>query len=410
SPTYTPIIVLPILFPPFSPLISPYLLRLLLLPPPTCTFPPPLPHPLPSLLPTSAIAKAQLQTPENATILRLAIPWNSVFKAEGSIYPQKVAADGDYDYRHGGTMYFGWAGMAPTPGAPNETVLVANYTTVGAFAITGTSALGTPEAESMVEPHCAAVNTPPYFVPMSVEQKKGPVPTAWAMNSTIAPIGPSLVDARGVVVNPGKRHMWVSFMSAFGKEMSASAVVARLRLSLRPNRKWRTLRVFLERFKVVGVGGGNSLIQGTIALNRHGKGIIAASLAGRSFYPSAAYATLNANVDVGRVNVVAPGKAPLDDYSGYLGAPEMRYGDYMSATVDEEGNAWAAVQGGRGTGGTGGMVRMGVMGTGGMGITVGMGMMGGMGRMGRIKRTVGKGIMKEKGDDGEEGERGGCEQ
>ncbi|CAI5524727.1 unnamed protein product [Closterium sp. Naga37s-1] len=205
------------------------------------------------------------------------------------------------------------------------------------------------------------------------------------MNTTIAPIGPSFVDMRGVVVNPGKRQMWVSFMSAFGKDMSASAVVARLRLSLRLKRKWRPFQVFLERFKVVGVGGGNSLIQPTIALNRwerggtegaDGKegregsdkagkeerrgecypyraltGIIAASLAGRSFYPSAAYATLNANVDVGRVVVTGPGKAPLDDFTGYRGATEMRYGDYMTATMDEEGNAWAAVHGGNGDNG-----------------------------------------------------------
>ncbi|CAI5524745.1 unnamed protein product [Closterium sp. Naga37s-1] len=137
--------------------------------------------------------------------------------------------------------------------------------------------------------------------------------------------------------------MWVSFSSAFGYDLSASAVVARLRLSLRLKRKWRPFRVFLERFKEVGVGGGNSLILPTIALNSQGKGIIAASLAGRSFYPSAAYATLNANVDVGRINIVGPGKAPLDDYTAYE-TGRMRYGDYMTATVDEEGNACAAVQ------------------------------------------------------------------
>ncbi|CAI5501133.1 unnamed protein product [Closterium sp. Naga37s-1] len=293
-----------------------------------------------------AISKSQLQTPENATILRFAVPYTETLSNPAfTIYPQKVAADGDYDYSHGGTMYFGWTGVNPNPGAPNETVLVANYSTVGAFAITGTSALGTPEAESLVEPHCAAVNTPLYFNPLPVEQKPGPVPLAWKMNQTIKPIGPAYTDARGVVVFPGKRQMWLGFMSAFGKDMSASAAVVRLRLSLRPQRKWRPFRVFLERFKAVGMGGGNSLIQPTIALNRHGKGIIAASLAGRSFYPSAAYATLNANVDIGRVVVAGAGKAPLDDYKGYReGATEHRYGDYMAATVDEEGNAWAAVQ------------------------------------------------------------------
>ncbi|CAI5524746.1 unnamed protein product [Closterium sp. Naga37s-1] len=185
-----------------------------------------------------------------------------------SIWPQKVAADGEYDYHHDGTVYFGWTAVNSNPGAPNETVLVGNYTTIGAFAITGTSALGTPEAESRVEPHCAAVNTPPFFEPQPVKQKPGPVPTAWRLNTTIKPISPTFSNARGVVVFPESRHMWVTFMSGFGNDMSVSAVVARLRLSLRPNRKWRTLRVFLERFKVVGVGGGNSLIQPSIALNR----------------------------------------------------------------------------------------------------------------------------------------------
>ncbi|CAI5464389.1 unnamed protein product [Closterium sp. Yama58-4] len=292
-----------------------------------------------------AISKSQLQTPENATILRIVVPYtDSPISPAFTIWPQKVAADGDYDYHHGGTMYFGWTAVNSNPGAPNETVLVGNYTTIGAFALTGTSALGTADAERKVEPHCAAVSTPPFFDPQPVKQKPGPVPLAWKMNTTIKPISPAFSSVRGVVVFPESRHMWVTFMSAFGKDMSASAVVARLRLSLRLKRKWRPFQVFLERFKVVGVGGGNSLIQPTIALNSQGEGIIAASLAGRSFYPSAAYGTLNANVDVGRINVAGPGKAPLDDFFGYLYGDAMRYGDYMTATVDEEGNAWAAVQ------------------------------------------------------------------
>ncbi|CAI5513103.1 unnamed protein product [Closterium sp. Naga37s-1] len=356
-----------------------------------------------------AISKAQLQTPQNTTILRFAVPQSPALSNPAlTIYPQKVAADGDYDYRHGGTMYFGWTGFNPNRPSPQEFFVVYNFTTVGAFAITGTSALGTPEAESMVKPHCAAVSTPPYFKINDVQQKNGPVPIAWRLNTTIRAISPTASTVRAVVVFPESRQMWLSFMSAFGKDMSASAVVARLRLSLRLKRKWRPFRVFLERFKVVGVGGGNSLIQPTISLNSwergeegvdgksgrvwgQGKGIIAASLAGRSFYPSAAYATLNANVDVGRINVVGPGKAPLDDYSAYE-TGRMRYGDYMTATVDEEGNAWAAVQyvagqprtewsnwatfvfkvdlqGGEGNGGNGGS---------------------GMGRTGRIKGTVGK--------------------
>ncbi|CAI5964987.1 unnamed protein product [Closterium sp. NIES-64] len=125
------------------------------------------------------------------------------------------------------------------------------------------------------------------------------------------------IEFKGGACGLPKEQAHVGELYAFGKDMSASAVVARLRLSLRLKRKWRPFG--------------------------QGVGIMAASLAGRSFYPSASYATLNANVDVGRINVVGAGKAPLDDYSGHETA-KMRYGDYMSATMDEEGNAWAAVQ------------------------------------------------------------------
>ncbi|CAI5972500.1 unnamed protein product [Closterium sp. NIES-65] len=76
-----------------------------------------------------------------------------------------------------------------------------------------------------------------------------------------------------------------------------------------------------------------------------GEGILAASLAGPNFYPSAAYARINGNTDVGRIVVAGPGKAPLDDYLTYrFNIPVLLYGDFMSATIDEDGNVWAAVE------------------------------------------------------------------
>ncbi|CAI5498016.1 unnamed protein product [Closterium sp. Naga37s-1] len=309
----------------------------------------------------SATSKAQLQRAENANILRFVVPASPTpTNPSWTILPQKVAADGSYDYSHGGTMYFAYTGST-NHGAPNETILFPNVTAMGAFALTGTMALGTSDAENRVEPHCAAVYTSPHVLPHAATQKKGPVPIAWKMGSGIAPIGLAGVDASAVVVDPARRQMWVSFMSAAGKELSATAVVVRLRLSLRPQRKSHTFRVFLERFKAVGVEG-NSLLQPTMALNSRGEGILAASLAGPKFYPSAAYARINANTDVGRVVVAGPGKAPLDDYlsksqpglrmltpplpiAAYrFNVPVLLYGFFMSATIDEDGNAWAAVE------------------------------------------------------------------
>ncbi|CAI5513098.1 unnamed protein product [Closterium sp. Naga37s-1] len=117
---------------------------------------------------------------------------------------------------------------------------------------------------------------------------------------------------------------------------------------------------------------------------------MAVSLAGPSYYPSAAYATVNGETAAGDVVVAAAGRgralddysaagdvvvaaaggaalddysaagdvvvaaaggAALDDYSGYMEAggtwgfaAAVRYGDYMTAGIDEEGNAWGAVQ------------------------------------------------------------------
>ncbi|CAI5936050.1 unnamed protein product, partial [Closterium sp. NIES-65] len=121
-----------------------------------------------------AISKAQLTQAENATILRVVVPASPTpTNPSWTILPQKVAADGSYDHSHGGTMYFAYTGSINPP-APNETLLFPNVTAMGTFAVTDTIALGTPDAENRVEPHCAAVYTPPHVLPHAVTQRKDP--------------------------------------------------------------------------------------------------------------------------------------------------------------------------------------------------------------------------------------------
>ncbi|CAI6005553.1 unnamed protein product [Closterium sp. NIES-64] len=152
-----------------------------------------------------AISKAQLTQAENVTILRVVVlasptPTNPSW----TILPQKVVADGSYDHSHGGTMYFAYTGSINPP-APNETLLFPNVTAMGTFALTDTIALGTPDAENRVEPHCAAVYTPLHVLPHAITQKKGPMPVAWKMGHGIAPIATVGVDASAVLVDPARR-------------------------------------------------------------------------------------------------------------------------------------------------------------------------------------------------------------
>ncbi|CAI5997278.1 unnamed protein product [Closterium sp. NIES-64] len=348
-----------------------------------------------------AMGKQQLFRTCTASILRFAIPYSPALTSPSyTVYPHKVPADGSYDTANNGTMYFGWMAVNFN-GAPNETVLVPNVTIVGAFALTGTSSLGSTEAVDRVVPHIAAVETPPFFMPMPVRQRPGPTPTAWRFNRREAAIDAFAAGMQAVVVQPQRSTMWLAFTSAFGPALGSSSVVlAQIRLRLRAEVSgevasedssgevasgeasgevasgdssgevacvesssevvmngtvgeteaveaasggW-SFEVQLEGFKAVGVQG-NSLLRPAMALNRRGRGILAAALAGPSFYPSAAYARVDAALRVGPVTIAAPGRAPLDDYSGYLFEERvMRYGDYHTATTDEHGNAWAVVE------------------------------------------------------------------
>ncbi|CAI5464390.1 unnamed protein product [Closterium sp. Yama58-4] len=287
-----------------------------------------------------AISKVQLSRPANTFILRIAIPTtDNPSVPDYTVWPQKVAADTPFDYTNGGTMYFGY-----NQDPQMFTTSVLNR--IGALLITGTSFLGTKLALSRIQTFYSATTCPEYFTTGYVTQKWSPVPLAWEYGTTIKPIDPSSTDVRGVVVAPVKKQMWLTFMtgSSTSQDQGPYVVIARLRMLLVPTRRWQPFRVVLERFRTVGVKG-NGLIQPSIALNRRGRGIMAVSLAGPSYFPSAAYTTVNGETAVGDVVVAAAGGAALDDYSGYMGfADAVRYGDYMTAGIDEQGNAWGAVQ------------------------------------------------------------------
>ncbi|CAI5947833.1 unnamed protein product [Closterium sp. NIES-64] len=285
-----------------------------------------------------AISKVQLSRPTNTFILRIAIPTSdNPSIPDYTVWPQKVAADTPFDYTNGGTMYFGYN---------QDTQAFTTLNRIGAFLITGTSFLGTKQALSRVQTFYAATTCPEYFTTGYVKQKWSPVPLAWEYGTTIKPIDPSSTDIRGVVVAPVKKQMWLTFMTGTSilQVEGPYVVIARLRMSLVPTRRWQPLQVVLERFRMVGVKG-NGLIQPSLAMNSRGRGIVAVSLAGPSYYPSAAYATVNGETAAGDVVVAGAGGAALDDYSGYMGFAEaVRYGDYMTAGIDEQGNAWGAVQ------------------------------------------------------------------
>ena len=116
-------------------------------------------------------------------------------------------------------------------------------------------------------------------------------------------------------------------------------------------------RAGVEWFVVNPAGGGSIVNQGYLAVSQNnvtypaiavtpsGHGVMAFTLVGRGFYPSAAFASIDAG-GVGAVQLAAKGLGPADGFSGTaaFNAPNParpRWGDYGAAVVDGS-NIWIA--------------------------------------------------------------------
>jgi hypothetical protein len=75
-------------------------------------------------------------------------------------------------------------------------------------------------------------------------------------------------------------------------------------------------------------------------VTRNGRGVLAYTLVGNDFYPSAAYSAIDDKVGVGDIHVAATGADAQDGFSGYWAfkqtrpTPRPRWGDYGGAAVD----------------------------------------------------------------------------
>jgi hypothetical protein len=80
----------------------------------------------------------------------------------------------------------------------------------------------------------------------------------------------------------------------------------------------------------------NNLTYPAIAMGTNGKGVIAFSVLGGDYYPSAGYATIDAKGNVGPIHIAAAGLGPDDGFTGYNAFQyfRSRWGDYGAAVTD----------------------------------------------------------------------------
>lgn len=106
-----------------------------------------------------------------------------------------------------------------------------------------------------------------------------------------------------------------------------------------------TLKAEVVRQGYVAVPG-NDLLFPAIAARENGNAVVAFTVAGADYFPSAAFSLIGEK-GAGEVQIVAPGAAAQDGFSGYTyfgGSGSGRSGDYSAATVDADGAIWSAVE------------------------------------------------------------------
>ena len=262
------------------------------------------------------------------TAVRFLIPTSSGF--EFAIQPAYTPPGASYFAGNGGLEYF-----VSTQG------IFSSDTQVSVWAMSNTSSL-----LAMPNLQLAQIFTPvlPYSLPPSATQRTGPIP----YGASLTP--PRLIssldgnDLRTLSVVYAGGRLYVTFATAVSDENN-NFLVGGAYVILSP-----TFRAGILSANVLRQGyllvSGNDLLRPAIAVNAQGVGAIAFTLAGPSYYPSAAFVPINATTTGSAIQVATFGAGPEDGFSGYdpSAGGIARWGDYSSATVAPDGSIWMGVE------------------------------------------------------------------
>jgi hypothetical protein len=275
-----------------------------------------------------AIPKSALAAGSIATVVH----FNQLTEADMpfafSIQPASVPPGGAFVGANNGTEYFVSA-LDFTNTLDNRLVI---------WALTNTASLNT--ATPSLHLTNAVVDTEVYGAPPSAQQKPGPTPLADANDSHEALVASNDDRLQQVVLAGGK--LWTALNSVV-KPDNGPVRAGTAWFILTPSSTAGSVSATVANQGYVTANQENVLFP-AIGVNTAGKGVISFTLVGPDFFPSAAFATLDAASGAGDIQIAALGALPDDGFSGLGGARVGRWGDYSSAVADENGNVWLATE------------------------------------------------------------------
>jgi len=218
---------------------------------------------------------------------------------------------------------------------------------IALWALSGTSTLNGPTPNIILK--AAMVGSEVYGLPPHAQQKDGPRPLGTV---TIPSLGGKtekleLLDTdehfmQQVVYANGELWSSATTVVAFGNTIHSGIAY----FILAPSSSSGSLTGTIVKQGYVALAG-EDLMYPSIGVNSAGKGVMAFSLAGPDFFPSAAYVSINAVSGAGDIHIGASGAGPEDGFTGYKfygGSGVARWGDYSAAVAAPNGSIWSSVE------------------------------------------------------------------
>jgi len=208
-----------------------------------------------------------------------------------------------------------------------------------------TWALSNTKSLNSANPHLTldndVIRSEVYGIPPKADQKVGDVPLADCLNldcfgfgTPPAPVVESPLDSNDTRMQQvwyADGKLWSSLDTIVTVGHQDKAGVAYFAVS--PDLEHHHLDANLVTQGYVAVAG-NNVIYPAVAVQANGKGVMAFTLVGQNYYPSAAYVSIDKR-GTGGVHVASAGLGPQDGFSGYfIGGSRPRWGDYGSAVID----------------------------------------------------------------------------
>jgi hypothetical protein len=306
-----------------------------------------------------AFSKAQLKN-HPASITVTTVENLSVKGVPGfTVWPATSPA-GQYSNQAHGTEFFlsTIAGDGYETGNPTGT---ANKLAV--WALTNTKSLTTNSPSLNLSSDLIKSET--YVYPPKAEQKAGDTPLANCINDTTLPTiyGPGcwqlfFVDepAHDEVLShvdsndTRMQQTWYTNGMLWGSTGTAVKVNGETKtgiawFAVNPSVSWNgKVSGHVEKQGYLALAN-NNLTYSAIAMGTNGKGVMAFTVVGENYYPSAGYATISSSGHVGPIHITGQGLGPDDGFTSYKAfvgdPPRTRWGDYGAAVTDGS-NLWLA--------------------------------------------------------------------